>query len=242
MNDPVTAPTPTASPFTWLVPESSTVLSAFLTLIYPHGTITPVTMDTIDTTGRVIRAALGYQSTKALTLARDHLSRRDWLENQPLEVYSMACFFKFSDLAKFSSGLAVRRPMEEWHTQRAVMGRTGMEKLHELHDIRLEGLFEILDRSLTFEASEAGPAEGMNLEVDEGMCGAGGHTCEDLSRMRHMWSTKVDNLKTNLGAGSELLGLLEVDLRGGWCEGCLVMLGRNIQWCIVQARGLPQSI
>ena len=156
----------------------------------------------------------------------------------------MACFFKFSDLAKFSSGLAVKRPMEEWHTQRAVMGRTGMEKLHELHDIRLEGLFEILDRSLTFEASVASEmgTNGMSHRVDEGMCGGGGHTCENTSRVRHMWSTKVDDLKINLGAGSELLELLEVDLRGGWCEGCLVMLGRNIQWCIVQARGLPQSI
>ena len=122
-----------------------------------------------------------------------------------------------------------------------------MEKLHELHDIRLEGLFEILDRSLTFDASFArASGEGARNEsqgVDEGMCGGGGgHTCEDTSRMRQMWSTKVDHLKTNLGAGSELLELLEVDLRGGWCEGCLVMLGRNIQWCIVQARSLPQSI
>ena len=152
----------------------------------------------------------------------------------------MACFFKFSDLAKFSSGLAVRVPMEEWHNHRTVMGRTGMEKLHELHDVRLEGLFEILDKSLTFDASEA--SQGVSLGVDEGICGGGGHTCENTLRMRQMWSTKVDQLKTNLGAGSELLELLEVDLRGGWCEGCLVMLGRNIQWCIVQARGLPQSI
>jgi len=131
--------------------------------------------------------------------------------------------------------------MEEWHNHRAVMGRTGMEKLHELHDVRLEGLFEILDRSLTLEAGGAS-GEGLSHRVDEGMCGGGGHTCENTSRMRHLWSTKVDELKTNLGAGSELLELLEVDLRGGWCEGCLVMLGRNIQWCIVQARGLPQSI
>ena len=149
----------------------------------------------------------------------------------------MACFFKFSDLAKLSSGLAVKRPMEEWHAHRAVMGRTGMEKLHELHDMRLEGLFEILDKSLTFEASEV--SEGS--EGREGLCGEE-HTCNDTSRTRHMWSTKVEHLKSTLGAGSELLELLEVDLRGGWCEGCLVMLGRNIQWCIVQARSLPQSI
>jgi hypothetical protein len=161
----------------------------------------------------------------------------------------MACFFKFSDLAKLASSYAVKVPMEEWHSHRAVMGRTGMEKLHELHDMRLEGLFEILDRSLLFEASGASGEEGAsgaNCEEggSEGMCGGGegGHTCEDLSRMRLMWSNHVDQLKTTLSAGSELLELLEVDLRGGWCEGCLVLLGRNIQWCIVQARGLPQSI
>ena len=118
-----------------------------------------------------------------------------------------------------------------------------MEKLHELHDIRLEGLFEILDRSLTFEASEVSEwSEGTGgIEGSGGSCG-GLHTCQDTSRMRNMWSIKVEHLKSTLGAGSELLELLEVDLRGGWCEGCLVMLGRNIQWCIVQARSLPQSI
>lgn len=226
--DPVTAPTPTASPFTWLVPESSTILSAFLTLIYPPGSITPVNMDSIDTTGRVIRAALGYQSTKALTLAREHLSRVDWLNNKPLEVYSMACFFKFSDLAKLSSQYAIKRPMEEWMDHRQVMGRTGMEKLHELHDNRMEGLFEILDQSLEFNGSAGG--------------GGGGHDCDDIERMRQTWSDKVDYLKSIIGAGSELLELLEVDLRGGWCEGCLVEIGRRIQICIVQARGLPQSI
>ena len=200
-------------------------------------------MDSIDTTARVIRAALGYQSTKALTLARDHLSRRDWLEERPLEVYSMACFFKFSDLAKLSSGLAVKRPMEEWHVHRAVMGRTGMEKLHELHDMRLEGLFAILDKSLSFEASEVSEwSEGTGGIEGSGGSRGGEHACQDTSRMRHMWSTKVEHLKTTLGAGSELLELLEIDLRGGWCEGCLVKLGRNIQWCIVQARSLPQTI
>lgn len=155
----------------------------------------------------------------------------------------MACFFKFSDLAKLSSGLAVKRPMEEWHVHRAVMGRTGMEKLHELHDIRLEGLFEILDRSSTFQASEASESSERSegSEGSEGLCG-GEHTCNDTSRIRHMWSIKVEHLKTTLEAGSGLLELFEVDLRGGWCEGCLVMLGRNIQWCIVQARSLPQNI
>lgn len=152
----------------------------------------------------------------------------------------MACFFKFADLAKLSSGLAVKRPMEEWHAHRAVMGRTGMEKLHELHDMRMEGLFEILDRSLTFQASEASERSERS-QGGERSCG-GEHTCNDTSRMRHMWSIKVEHLKTALEAGSELLELLEIDLRGGWCEGCLVMLGRNIQWCIVQARLLPQSI
>jgi len=175
-------------------------------------------------TGRVIRAALGYQSTKALTMARDHLSRNDWLIEKPLEVYSMACFFKFSDLAKLASGHAVKRPTEEWVLHRGVMGRTGMEKLEQLYHTRMEGLYDILDHSLEFEASD------------------GGHECGDMRRMESMWAAKVDQVKSNFGAGSELLELLEVDLRGGWCEGCLVMLGRNIQKCIVEARSLPTSI
>jgi hypothetical protein len=205
-------------------------------------------MDTIDMTGRVIRAALGYQSTKALTLARDHLSKQEWLEHKPLEVYSMACFFKFSDLAKLSSGYAVKRPVEEWVGHRQVMGRTGWERLDGLCNARVEGLFQILDRSLTFnEASgtdTSNSGAGMDIRVEErcgGKCSGGGG-CADMPRMEVMWATKVDQLKSTIGAGSELLELLEVDLRGGWCETSLVALGRNIQWCIVEARGLPASI
>jgi len=183
-------------------------------------------------TGRVIRAALGYQSTKALTMARDHLSRNDWLIEKPLEVYSMACFFKFSDLAKLASGHAVKRPTEEWVLHRGVMGRTGMEKLEQLYRARMEGLYDILNHSLEFDF-EAGTGEGE---------GRHGCECGDMRRMESMWDAKVDQVKSTLGAGSELLELLEVDLRGGWCEGCLVMLGRNIQKCIVEARSLPTSI
>ena len=114
--------------------------------------------------------------------------------------------------------------MEEWHAHRPVMGRTGTEKLHQLYDTRIEGLCRILDNSLH-----------MGSEGDQ-------HECEDLERMMDMWSCKVDQVKMNLGAGSELLELLEVDLRGGWCEGCLVSLGRAIQSCIVEARELPMTI
>lgn len=138
----------------------------------------------------------------------------------------MACFFKFADLAKLSSGYAVKRPIEEWHAHRPVMGRTGTEKLHQLYDTRIEGLCRILDNSLHMGSGDQ----------------EGGHECEDLERMRDMWSCKVDQVKMNLGAGSELLELLEVDLRGGWCEGCLVLLGRAIQGCIVEARELPMTI
>jgi hypothetical protein len=142
----------------------------------------------------------------------------------------MACFFKFADLAKLSSAMAVKRPMEEWHAHRPVMGRTGTEKLHQLYETRIDGLCRILDNSLDM-GSEA-----------EAEVGGGGHICGDLERMKEMWSMKVDQVKMNLTAGSELLELLEVDLRGGWCEGCLVLLGRAIQSCIVEARSLPQTI
>jgi hypothetical protein len=138
----------------------------------------------------------------------------------------MACFFKFADLAKLSSAMAVKRPMEEWHAHRPVMGRTGTEKLHQLYDTRIDGLCRILDNSLHM---------GIGSEAE-------GHVCEDLERMKEMWGMKVDQVKMNLDAGSELLELLEVDLRGGWCEGCLVLLGRAIQSCIVEARCLPQTV
>lgn len=221
---PVTAPTPTASPFTWLVPEPSSILTAFLSLIYPRGSILPTPtggLDTVEITGRVIRAALGYQSTKALTLARDHLSRQEWLDTNPIEVYSMACFFKFGDLAKLASTYAIRRPMEEWHAHRPVMGSRGTARLHDLYNARMEGLYSILDRGLEEHQHE--------------MCG-------DRGRLREMWAEAVEVVKDGLGAESELLELLQLDLRGGYCEDCVVVLGRTIQRSLVDARALPTSV
>jgi hypothetical protein len=57
-----------------------------------------------------------------------------------------------------------------------------------------------------------------------------------------MWARTVEVVKAGLGAESELLELLQVDLRGGYCGDCMVVLGRTIQRCLVDARALPTSI
>ena len=232
---PVTAPTPTSSPYTWSVPESSTILSAFLSLVYPRGTFTsrPTSLlSNPDITGRVIRAALGYQSTKALTLARDHLSQGAWIEEWPLEIYSLACFFKFGDLARLASGPAVRSaPTGDWSVHRPVMGRQGLSKLLQLHQARVEGFTQILEGG---------------LEEDDHTS-----TCPLAESVRRMWEVKIGDLRDDLeggGADCDLLELLEMDLsdkvRGGGysCGGCLVNLGKTIQRCLVQARELPTTI
>lgn len=233
ISQPVNAPTPTTSPFTWLVPEPSSILSAFLSLIYPRGTFTARPIDlltTPDITGRVIRAALGYQSTKAMTLARDHLSQPDWIIEYPLDVYSLACFFKFGDLARLASGPAVRcGTPSDWNSHRPVMGRSGLAKLLHLRTARVDGLRSIL---------------GQGLEED-------GHTvqCPAFASLCEIWEVKVgqlrDDLETSGGVGDcDLLELLDVDLSGnqGGCGGCLVSLGKTIQRCLVEARDLPTTI
>lgn len=73
---PPCAPTPTTSPYVWTVPEPSSILYAFLCLIYPAGILGPAPtfgLNNIDTCTKVLRAAMGYQSNKAISLARAHL-------------------------------------------------------------------------------------------------------------------------------------------------------------------------
>jgi hypothetical protein len=170
------------------------ILTAFLSLIYPRGTIlsTPTAgLETIDITGRVIRAALGYQSTKALTLARDHLSQQRWLTNNPLEVYLMACFYKFGDLAKLASFYAIKVPKEDWQSHRSVMGRTGLDQLAMLYDTRLQGLCGILDRSLSLGQD---PEDMVDHHI-----GVERHECDDNQRLKEMWAIWWERSRWVLG-------------------------------------------
>ncbi|WWD15994.1 hypothetical protein CI109_100418 [Kwoniella shandongensis] len=230
----VTAPVPTTSPYIWSVPETSSVLAAFLSLIYPRGTFTssPTSLLTnLDLTGCVVRAALGYQSLKALNLARDHLYR--YIEEDAIKVYALASFFKFTDLARLASMKAVAVPPERWDEEsRLLMGKTAMNKLFNLQATRREGLYSILS---------------CPMEMDDHLSHRGGG-----GRVQQVWEGMTNHLKMQLEEGSlnlgtELLELLEFDLRGvsedgHQCGDCLVLLGKSIQRCLYEAKDLPRCI
>ncbi|KAK4686334.1 hypothetical protein P7C73_g3787, partial [Tremellales sp. Uapishka_1] len=224
--DVVSAPTPTTSPFIWVVPETSTILEAFLSLIYPRGTLSdspePVSrLCTLDLTGRVIRAALGYQSTKAINVARDHLI--SFIEHQPVEVYAMASFFKFTDLAKLASGYALRVSSASWPIDsKLLMGKTATSRLQRLQEARIDGLNGILSKP---------------VEVD-----THSEMCVRRSMMEQVWEQKKRSLGQTLQPDSELVELLDIDLRGGHCGECLVLLASTLQRCLYEARELPRTI
>ncbi|WVW82944.1 hypothetical protein I302_104959 [Kwoniella bestiolae CBS 10118] len=234
--DIVTAPTPTSSPYTWVVPETSTVLLAFLSLIYPRGVITPRDdpdglLNSLELTGRVVRASLGYQSSKALTKARDRLSH--WVEKLPIETYSMACFFKFNDLIKLSSYHAVKVPFSAWpEDAKVLMGRSAVNRLMELQNYRLEGLDQILARPLVLD----------NIDDDHHSV-----TCGNIGNLQDLWQGITGRLRGELKPDMELFELLQLDLGGGGgdlggCAMCLAVLGRNVQRCLLEARELPRSL
>lgn len=220
----VTAPTPTVNPYTWAVPESSRVLEAFLSLIYPRGTFTrspdSLLVD-LETTARVARAAMGYQSQKALGLARDKMY--SWINDDPVGVYAMAVYFRFTDLARLASTNAIRVPREEWpNGDKILMGRHGRAALQSLQQERNEGLRAILEKP---------------MESDEHSA-----TCVRRAMIEELWSRKRRDVEAGLRCESELLELLEVDLRGGHCGDCLVLLGKTIQRCLYEAKDLPRSV
>lgn len=220
----ITAPTPTTSPYTWAVPEHSSVLASFLSLIYPRGTFAvpaEESMPTLDVTSRVIRAAMGYQSSKALSLARDRLHAFATL--QPIETYALAYFFKFTDLARLASPMAIAIHPDAWSSEsKGLMGKSGVRDLLRLRESRLAGLRGVLNAP---------------MEVDP-------HSehCVRRAMIQEVWEKKVAAVKDGLQPQSDLLELLEVDLRGGHCGDCLVLLGATIQRCLLAARDLPKTI
>ncbi|ORX39936.1 hypothetical protein BD324DRAFT_244905 [Kockovaella imperatae] len=219
--DPVTAPTPTTTPYTWMVPETSTILAAFLTLIYPRGTFaTPHegALGSLDITGRVIRAALGYQSAKALNAARDRMYH--FIESQPLETYATASFFKFTDLARLASKSAVRIPSSQWSAEtRQLMGKHAAARLENLQRARQEGLDQILSKTCHADQHSA--------------------SCTQRPHIESTWRERVQEVAKDLPIDSDLLELLEVDLRGIQCGDCLMLLGTTIRESLYEARELP---
>ncbi|WVQ98848.1 hypothetical protein IAU59_005979 [Kwoniella sp. CBS 9459] len=226
--DIVTAPTPTSSPYTWAVPETSHILAAFLSIIYPRGCITSHPNDmlsSLEITGRVVRAALGYQSAKALTVARDRLGV--WTESHPVETYAMASFFKFTDLAKLASMRALAIPSAQWpEDAKVLMGRSATAKLVQLQSSRLDGLRTIL---MTNGLEQDAHSEG----------------CAYSALTGAVWERMTTELMGRIRPESELFELLEVELGSGGtggCGECLVLLGKSIQRCLYEARALPTTI
>jgi len=136
----------------------------------------------------------------------------------------MACFFKFTDLARIASQHAIAVHPDEWSKEaKSTMGRTGLKHLLQLREIRMAGLRGILNG---------------HVESDEHHSSA----CVRRGMIELLWRQRADQVKEHLEANSELLELLEIDLRGGHCGDCLVNLGTTIQRCILAARDLPKTI
>jgi hypothetical protein len=166
---------------------------------------------------------MGYQSSKALNTARDRL--HDFIPVDPVGVYSMACFFKFTDLARLASEHAVRVHPESWSKEaRVSMGKHGMKQLLTLREMRTAGLRGILNG----QVEKDGHSE----------------TCVRRGMIEQLWRTRADEVKAGVvgDAGGDLMELLEIDLRGGHCGDCLVNLGTTIQRCLLAARDLPKTI
>lgn len=146
-----------------------------------------------------------------------------WVDESPVHVYSMASFFKFGDLARLASIKAVRMPPSQWpEDARILMGSTSASKLAALHSARLSGLKQILN----------GP-----MEEDEHA-----HTCVRFPMARDVWKRMAEEISKKVCADSDLIEMLDVDLRGGHCGECLVLLGRSVQRCLYEARELPRMI
>ncbi len=135
----------------------------------------------------------------------------------------MACFFKFTDLAKIASIKAIGVPSDEWGQEsRTLMGKRATARLENLQMTHLIALREIL---------------GQEMEMDEHSAG-----CGRRGMVEEVWKRKVTEVEGHLTPESELFELLDIDLRGGHCGECFVLLGTTIQRCLYKAKELPRSV
>ncbi|KAL7423990.1 hypothetical protein Q5752_001575 [Cryptotrichosporon argae] len=223
----VTAPTPTRNPYTWTVPEPSTILLAFLSLVYPAQSVAltaeaRAAFESVDALGRLARAALGYQAARALGAVRERLARL--LPAHPLAVYATATFFKFADLAVLASAPAAAADPAAWgDAARTLMGRHGAARLLALRQARLAALAHIL--------------ESNDLPAD-----AHGVTCPRRPMADQLWEQTRRTVAEQLRPDSELVELLGADVRGGHCGDCLALVGATAQRCMLLARDVPRTI
>lgn len=146
-----------------------------------------------------------------------------WVDESPVQVYAMASFFRFGDLERLASVKAVRVSPSQWpEDARVLMGRTSASKLMALQSARLTGLKQIL----------SGP-----IEEDEHA-----HTCVRFPMVRDVWRRMADETCKKVCADSDLIELLDADLRGVHCGDCLVLLGQSVQRCLYEARELHRMV
>jgi len=156
-------------------------------------------------------------------MARERMSC--FIKDEPVQVFAMASFFKFSDLAKLASQKALGVPLDDWGMDdRVLMGKSALSKLEELQKMRMEGLRGILGRS-------------NSMEVDQHS-----QSCFKRGMVEELWRGKVREVGIGLKPDSDLFELLAIDLRGDHCGDCLVMLGMTIQKCLYAATELPKSV
>ena len=219
--DDVSAPTPTTSPYVWLVPETSGVLLAFLALIYPSLAVSgSAPLTSTHAIGRVIRAAMGYQSTRAINRARTRLAEQ--VDIDPVGVYAMASFFNFAELAKLASMQAASVSEDQWtEADVRVMGTTARRALCDLQCTRREGLANVLTTPMA---------------VDEHSL-----SCSGMTQVQTIWREHAARL-VNVPQGQQIAEMLNVNIESVQCASCLKAVGQMVRHCVVALEQLPRSV
>lgn len=171
---------------------------------------------------------MGYQSSKALAFARDRLG--EWVRERPVDVYAMASFFKFADLAILASQYAMKIDRNDWGQEAVkMMGRTAAARLVELQERRVAGLKEILDKALQED----------DHSIDCGM----------NQMMSQAWSERCKAIQQEVSAATDLVDLLNTDFSAlqasqghQTCGQCLVLFGKSVRRSVLAAQALPTNI
>jgi len=95
--------------------ENCQIVEKLLMFCYPHLLAQAPRLSTIEEILPVLEAAMKYGIVELESRAKEALVTRPLIEERPLQVFAIACRYRWGQVARIAARHAVRQPFQEWH-------------------------------------------------------------------------------------------------------------------------------
>jgi len=95
--------------------ENCQIVEKLLMFCYPHLLAQAPRLSTIEEILPILEAAMKYGIVELESRAKEALVTRPLIEERPLQVFAIACRYRWGQVARIAARHAVRQPFQEWH-------------------------------------------------------------------------------------------------------------------------------